>query len=200
MCGTACLLHTVSRSGARCFGAVTGFPRLRRRAFQPRGGCMRPGGHVGRYLTLCKPPLRQPRLAPTHPGAGAAGTHGRWCAGSEPREYTTMERDLIFDIGVNNGDDTAHYLRRGFRVVGVEANPEMVANCERRFQAEIRAGRLVLLNAALAAEEGVVSFFVSEGHRGMWSSLDPALATRGNLAARQIAVEARSMRDLLQEY
>ena len=111
-----------------------------------------------------------------------------------------MERDLVFDIGVNNGDDTAHYLRRGFRVVGVEANPEMVANCERRFQAEIRAGRLVLLNAALAAEEGVVSFFVSEGHRGMWSSLDPALATRGNLAARQIAVEARSMRDLLQEY
>ena len=28
-----------------------------------------------------------------------------------------MERDLVFDVGVNNGEDTAHYLRRGFRVV-----------------------------------------------------------------------------------
>ncbi len=38
-----------------------------------------------------------------------------------------MERDLVFDIGVNNGEDTAYYLRRGFRVVGVDANPDMVA-------------------------------------------------------------------------
>ena len=111
-----------------------------------------------------------------------------------------MERDLVFDIGANNGDDTAYYLRRGFRVVGVEANPEMVAWCERRFQEEIRADRLVLLNVGLAAEEGVASFFVSEGNRGVWSSLDPELASRGNLVARQIAVQARSLHGLMQEY
>ena len=64
-----------------------------------------------------------------------------------------MERDLVFDIGVNNGEDTAYYLRRGFRVVGVDANPEMVASGEQRFHKEIRAGRLVLLNVGLAAEE-----------------------------------------------
>lgn len=111
-----------------------------------------------------------------------------------------MERDLVFDIGANNGDDTAYYLRRGFRVVGVEANPDMVAWCERRFQEEIRADRLVLLNVGLAAEEGVATFFVSEGNRGVWSSFDPGLASRGNLAARQIAVQARSLRSLMQEY
>src|SRR2546422_1355163 len=85
---------------------------------------------------------------------------------SDDRRPRIMERDLVFDIGVNNGDDTAHYLRRGFRVVGVDANPAMIASCEQRFAAEIRAGRLVLVNAGLAAEEGVASFFVSEGHRG----------------------------------
>lgn len=111
-----------------------------------------------------------------------------------------MERDLVFDIGVNNGEDTAHYLRRGFRVVGVDANPEMVAFCERRFEAEIRSGRLVLLNVGLAAEEGVASFFVSEGNGGVWSSLDPTLATRGELATHTVAVPARSLRGLVQEY
>src|SRR5439155_903845 len=53
-----------------------------------------------------------------------------------------MEPDLVFDVGVNNGEDTAHYLRRGFRVVGVDANPEMVAFCERRFEDDIRTRRL----------------------------------------------------------
>jgi len=33
---------------------------------------------------------------------------------------------LIFDIGFNNGDDTAHDLERGFSVVAVEANPLLV--------------------------------------------------------------------------
>ena len=111
-----------------------------------------------------------------------------------------MERDLVFDIGVNNGEDTAYYLRRGFRVVGVDANPDMVASCEQRFQNEIRAGRLVLLNVGLAAEEGVTDFFVSEGNGGVWSSIDPAFAERGDLGTHSVTVQARSMRGLMQEY
>ncbi len=111
-----------------------------------------------------------------------------------------MEPDLVFDVGVNNGEDTAHYLRRGFRVVGVDANPEMVAFCERRFEDEIRTGRLILLNVGLAPEDGVASFFVSEGNGGVWSSLDPALASRGDLATHSVAVQARSLRSLVQEY
>lgn len=111
-----------------------------------------------------------------------------------------MERDLVFDIGVNNGEDTSYYLRRGFRVVAVDANPAMVAFCERRFQPEIRTGHLVLLNVGLAPEEGVASFFVSEGNGGVWSSLDPALASRGDLATHTVTVPTRSLRGLVQEY
>ena len=36
-----------------------------------------------------------------------------------------MKRDLIYDIGMNNGDDTAFYLIRGYRVLAIEANPEL---------------------------------------------------------------------------
>lgn len=111
-----------------------------------------------------------------------------------------MERDLVYDIGAYRGEDTAHYLRRGFRVVSVEANPESAAFCRQRFDSEIRAGQLVLLNVGIAAEDGVVTFFVSEGNEGRWSSLDPSVASRANVAARPVAVQARPFRCLLQEY
>jgi hypothetical protein len=50
--------------------------------------------------------------------------------GDESHESPTLdgavghhEGELIFDIGKNNGDDTAHYLSNGYRVVTVEADP-----------------------------------------------------------------------------
>src|SRR2546428_11736613 len=81
-----------------------------------------------------------------------------------PREQT-MERDLVFDIGVNSGEDTDQYLRRGFRVVCVDTNPENVALSEQRFRADISAGRLVLLYLGLATNDGTARFFVSVGNQ-----------------------------------
>src|SRR5256712_624479 len=57
--------------------------------------------------------------------AGPAGHHGRpgpVCRTDADRRPPTIERDLVFDIGVNNRDDTAHCLRRGSRVVGFDAD------------------------------------------------------------------------------
>ena len=34
-----------------------------------------------------------------------------------------LNNDLIFDIGFHTGLDSEFYLRKGFRVVGVEARP-----------------------------------------------------------------------------
>ncbi len=39
---------------------------------------------------------------------------------------------LVFDAGMNNGDDTAYYLFRGFDVVAIEANPALCARARRR--------------------------------------------------------------------
>jgi hypothetical protein len=33
-----------------------------------------------------------------------------------------MGSKLVFDVGVNNGDDTVYYLARGYRVVAIDAN------------------------------------------------------------------------------
>ena len=111
-----------------------------------------------------------------------------------------MDRNLILDVGVNNGDDTAYYLKSGFRVVGIEANPDMIAVCEARFQEELKERRLILLNIAIADEDGIAEFYISEGNRSVWSSLDPHLAGRTGLSTRRVCVPARRFRNVLQEF
>jgi hypothetical protein len=45
-----------------------------------------------------------------------------------------MNPKLIYDVGMHNGDDTAYYLRRGFRVIAIEPNPALVATAAERFR------------------------------------------------------------------
>jgi 16S rRNA A1518/A1519 N6-dimethyltransferase RsmA/KsgA/DIM1 with predicted DNA glycosylase/AP lyase activity len=58
-------------------------------------------------------------------------------------EMSTAEfhEDLVFDIGAHRGEDTEYYLRRGFRVVSVECEPDNVAALRTRFSREITDGR-----------------------------------------------------------
>src|SRR5262245_11193486 len=72
------------------------------------------------------------------------------------------EQDLIYDVGMFNGDDTAVYLNRGYRVVSIEAHPTWAEDGRRRFADAIRDGRLTILNVAIGPEEGVAPLFVNE--------------------------------------
>ena len=63
-----------------------------------------------------------------------------------------MER-IIYDFGMNNGDDVPYYLQKGTKVVGVEANPAMCDLVRERFQDEIRSGKLQIENCVLADGE-----------------------------------------------
>jgi FkbM family methyltransferase len=82
----------------------------------------------------------------------------------------SLHPDLIFDIGMNEGMDTAYYLHRGYRVVAVEANPMLCqAACE-RFSQAITAGRLHVENVAVGAKRGQIVFYVSS--LNLVSSLD----------------------------
>ena len=44
-----------------------------------------------------------------------------------------MIEDLIYDVGVHRGEDSAYYLAKGYRVRAFEANPDLVAGCRTRF-------------------------------------------------------------------
>ena len=110
-----------------------------------------------------------------------------------------MIEDLIYDVGLHNGDDTAYYLKRGFRVIGIEANPAMAGIVAERFAAAIRDGRLTILNVAIAASAGRLPFWVSESNT-VWSSFDRSVAGRDGRPVRQIQVECRTFASVLAEF
>lgn len=95
---------------------------------------------------------------------------------------------LIYDLGMNNGDDTGFYLGRGFDVVAVEANPELCRLAEDRFREAIAAGRLTIIKAAIGDHDGEVTFHVNlDNHH--WSSTDINWAGRDDSACEAITVE-----------
>ena len=75
---------------------------------------------------------------------------------------TLVAADTIFDVGMNHGDDTQYYLNKGFRVVAFEANPLLVRQNSARFQKEIAAGRLTIIQIGIAPEAGVFDFYVND--------------------------------------
>lgn len=87
--------------------------------------------------------------------------------------------DLIFDIGMNNGDDTDYYLKKGFRVVAIEAIPTLCALAAERFKADVASGRLIICNIGVAPVRGEMSFYINHNHNE-WSSFDRDIASRGH--------------------
>jgi len=90
-----------------------------------------------------------------------------------------VRSDLIFDIGMHNGDDTEFYLLKGFCVIGVDANPALCSAAARRFSQQIERGQLHILNLGIGPQAGVQTFYVNRTH-SEWSSFNPAIASRGH--------------------
>jgi FkbM family methyltransferase len=86
--------------------------------------------------------------------------------------------DLIIDVGMHTGEDTAFYLAKGFRVVAVEANPVLVSAARTRFAREIASGRLRIMDVAIANEAGVETLAVADGEFSIWSSLSSDYISR----------------------
>jgi len=75
-------------------------------------------------------------------------------------------RDLIFDIGANNGDDTAFYLKKGFRVVAIEADPALAQKLYDRFAEDIAAGNVVIEGVGVSDKVSSLEFYVNSHASG----------------------------------
>lgn len=105
--------------------------------------------------------------------------------------------NLVLDVGMHNGDDTAYYLASGYDVVAVEANPTLCASARDRFAPEIAAGRLSIRNVGIAEDAGELEFWVSD--HSEWSSFHRENATKGGVQASSIPVATIRFADLLAE-
>lgn len=114
----------------------------------------------------------------------------------------TDHTDLIYDVGLHRGEDTEFYLRKGFRVVAIEALPALAsAVCERKHDA-IAEGRLVVVNAAVGDRPGRVDFYVNANSN--WGTTSSAWAARngrlGSPPVETITVDAVDFASVLADH
>jgi FkbM family methyltransferase len=100
---------------------------------------------------------------------------------------------------MNNGDDTAFYLACGFRVLAIEADPDLVAAACKRFKIEIESKRLTILNIGVAEYETTSEFWVNEVV-SEWNSFDRDFTGRRGHPLHSIIIQCRRLDSILSEY
>lgn len=111
----------------------------------------------------------------------------------------TRADDLIFDVGMHSGRDSRFYLEKGYRVVAVEANPDLCASAGRELGSYVESGSLTIVNRAIADHEGEVDLYLNE-QISEWSTIDAGWAERyARLGApsRRITVSATPLSRLI---
>ncbi|MFW3172539.1 FkbM family methyltransferase [Geodermatophilus sp. CPCC 206100] len=110
-------------------------------------------------------------------------------AGEHPTQAVPLHDDLVYDVGMHLGEDTAFYLRKGYRVLAFEANPDLLSHNTRRFSQEIDAGRLEILHGAISDSPGdSVSFYVHPT-KTVWGTTQPQWAERNANRGESVRVE-----------
>jgi FkbM family methyltransferase len=108
-----------------------------------------------------------------------------------------MEQNLVYDIGMHKGEDAAFYLAKGFKVLGIEANPDLCREVKKRLSSQ--AERLRIVNAAIHDQSGTVSFYVNE-RVSVWGTTQRQWAERNarlGTASREISVSATTLQDVI---
>ena len=105
----------------------------------------------------------------------------------------------IFDVGMYDGSDTEYYLSKGYRVISIEANPYLIATAEKKFQKELLAGQLVLVNAAICDRHSEkVTLTISIEDLGSSSTIPTMVSDRSPLES--VTVPGVLITDLVKEY
>lgn len=109
--------------------------------------------------------------------------------------------DLIYDVGAHQGEDSDFYLKLGYRVVAVEANPVLADRLRQRFSGPIAAGTYTLINKAIARSAGEISFYVNR-KASVWGTANPDWAARNaglGADSERITVPSARFEDIIAE-
>src|SRR5262245_54527799 len=96
----------------------------------------------------------------------------------------TEASNLVFDVGAHKGEDSDFYLKLGYRVLAIEANPSLAQQLRQRFHKEIETGKYILIDQAIAARSGEIAFYLNS-FTTEWGTTDPEWVKRNEaLGAR----------------
>jgi FkbM family methyltransferase len=121
---------------------------------------------------------------------------------------TPKHNDLIYDIGMHKGEDTEFYLHKGFRVVAIEADPDLVSSCRNRFKNFIDQGQLKIVEGAIVdptaieADQKKVQFYKNDDV-SVWGTICSNWIDRNvriGTSSRTIEVDAINFSSVIQEH
>jgi FkbM family methyltransferase len=101
-------------------------------------------------------------------------------------EKTKKREDVVYDVGMHKGEDSDYYLKKGFNVIGFEADPNLIAYCRSKFQNEIGTGKLIIIEGAIVElpddrKRSRVQFYRDENSIWGWGTVCSDWAQRNEL-------------------
>ena len=108
-------------------------------------------------------------------------------------------KNLIYDVGMNNGDDTAYYLDQGFKVIAIDAHPILCNQAGKRFRHYIDKKQLTILNIGIGSESRKMDFWICE-KKSVYSSFNKEVASRNNSPHHPIKIQVEPLNSILVEY
>lgn len=109
-----------------------------------------------------------------------------------------MDKKLIYDVGMHNGDDTAYYLSLGYKVLAIDASPQLVEEANVRFERYVSTHQLEVLNVGIAREQGTMDFYLNK-LSSVWNSFDKSIGTREGADVEVIKVRTEPMANIVRE-
>ncbi|WP_016952154.1 FkbM family methyltransferase [Anabaena sp. PCC 7108] len=114
-----------------------------------------------------------------------------------------MDRNLIIDVGVHTGQDTEFYLKKGFRVIGIEAHPDIYESAKNRLKSYVESGQLTLLNVAVSPKDEPITFYANLD-RSFWGTISPERVKESDRAfgtrSVEMTVKGRRFESILEEF
>jgi FkbM family methyltransferase len=117
---------------------------------------------------------------------------------------TPKKENLIYDVGLHQGQDTDFYLRKGFNVIAFEANSENIAICKQKFSDAIESGQLTIVEGAIVENPSVgkVNFYRNKDH-SLWGSTNEDWAYRNEVMGTTnevVEVDAVDFKQCLEQF
>lgn len=113
-------------------------------------------------------------------------------------ESKRRHADLIYDVGMHKGEDSDFYLKKGFRVIGFEADPDLIEHCRNRFSREIEQGRLTIVEGAIVEHTEEITAqsirFYQNKNNSVWGTIQGDWARRNEtLGAPSNTIEVKTV-------
>jgi len=108
--------------------------------------------------------------------------------------------NTIYDLGVHTGMDSLYYLKKGFKVIGIEANPRLVNKIKNKLNDYIEQGKFILINKAITNKtDKKIDFYINEKKKDWGTVLSNWNRTMNN-KFKKISVETITLQKIIETY